>query len=149
MNAHQTIGIVRATAKAPAGAPPSRLATRMAGKNVAKHSVEPNETRTSCMAAANAITSNAAANAEGDHGLTLRMMCSAPLRTKLPRETQSSKCTASQIQAIARKTQLKAHKLPARCTPEWRFVGQASDKHGGGTRDRTLDLSRVKGTLSR
>src|ERR1700722_7132435 len=93
MNAHQTIGIVSAAAKAPAGAPPNRLATRIAGKNIAKHSVEPNETRTSCVAAANAITSNAATNAESDHGLTLRMMDSAPLRTKSPRKIRPSKAS--------------------------------------------------------
>src|ERR1700693_1748485 len=102
MNAHQTIGIVTVAAKAPAGAPPNRLATRIAGKNVAKYWVEPNETRTSCMAAASAITSNAATKAEGDHGLTLRMMCSAPLRTKSPRKTQSSKSKASQNRRLSK-----------------------------------------------
>src|ERR1700683_1319323 len=85
MNAHQTIGIVTAVAKAPAAAPPKRLATRMAGKNVAKHNVQPNKTRTSCVTAANATTSNVAENAET--GRTLRMY-SAPLRMKSPRNTQ-------------------------------------------------------------
>src|SRR4030088_3035757 len=102
MNAHQTIGIVIATAKAPAGAPPNRLAIRIAGKNVAKHSFVPNEASTSCIPAASAITSNAAKNADGDQGFTLRMY-SARLRMNSSRTVQPRN-----REPIARKTQLKA-----------------------------------------
>src|SRR6266404_736389 len=108
MNAHQTIGIVTTTAKAPAGAPPNRLAIRIAGKKLAKHSFVPNETSTSCIAAASAITSNADKNADGDQGLTLRMY-SALLRVNSSRKMQPRK-----REPIARKTQLKA-RPPAVC----------------------------------
>src|SRR5665213_133672 len=114
MNAHQTIGIVTAAAKMPARAPPRRLAIRIAGKNVAKHNLEPNRTSTSCVPAASAMTSIAATNAEA--GLTLRIY-SAPLRMKSPRKIENAKIQRYQSPALpksnatGRKTETEARRL--------------------------------------
>src|SRR5262245_27162768 len=73
MNAHHTIGIVKSVAKMPEGAPASKLATRIAGEKEAKESLAPKTVNMSWIVAASAMTIAAAKNAEGDHGLTLRM----------------------------------------------------------------------------
>ncbi len=72
MNPHQTIGMVRTAAKIPAGAPPRRLAVRIAGKKAAKCSVAPKEAKISCMVVAKNTANRAARKVETDQGLSLR-----------------------------------------------------------------------------
>ena len=72
MNAHQTIGMVRVAAKAPAGTPAKRLAARIAGKNAAKCSVAPSSVNASCVVAATTTASKATTNADNDHGFSPR-----------------------------------------------------------------------------
>ena len=83
MNAHHTIGIVSTIAKMPAGAPATRLASKIAGKKAAKYKGVPNITSISWTLAANARIAVAAMNAGGDHGLSRRMY-SVPTRMKRP-----------------------------------------------------------------
>src|SRR6202008_3032417 len=87
MNAHHTIGTVNSVAKIPAGAPASRLATKIAGKKEAKYSLAPIRTNISWIDAAPPIASTAATNADGDHGLTfwIRLRMTRP-RVLLARE---------------------------------------------------------------
>ena len=73
MNAHQTIGMVSRVAKMPAGAPPTRLAIRIAGKKPAKQNLAPNSANNSCIVVANATASSAAMNVDNDHGRSISM----------------------------------------------------------------------------
>ena len=71
INIHQTIGMVRAAVKIPAGAPASRLAARIAGKKVAKYSVVPNDARMTCVVVAISKVPSASAKAGNDQGFSL------------------------------------------------------------------------------
>ena len=72
MNAHQTIGTVKAAVKIPAGTPAKRLAAKTAGKKGAKYSVAPSEANTACIEIAINKASSVTANEDSDQGLIFK-----------------------------------------------------------------------------
>ena len=131
MNAHQMIGTERAAAKMPAGAPPTRLATRMAGTKPTKYGVVPNNAMNSCMVAANITAMKADAKAGSDQGRS-KTGYSERRRIKSPQKFDAER--AKPIQGIA---EMKARVAPRRSeifsgrapvSPAYRSAGRASSR---------------------
>ena len=91
----------------PAGAPPKRPATRIAGTKPAKYGVVPNDAMISCMVVANITAMKAAAKADIDHG---RNKTRYPERGRIKSPRKSD---AERAKTIQGKIQMKARRSAA------------------------------------